>query len=561
MAKKILILSLTRMGDLIQTTPLINGLREKHPDANITLMVSSDFEGAVSLIPNIDHSLVLNLRQFKKAEEWKDKSWVKIYRYLEAELNKIRNESYDLLVNLSHSRLSALMVHYLKIKDIIGFHCNGTGDRMTGHPWMQYFGTEPFNRTFNDYNLVEIFSRSGGINLAGKEIKVIENKIVRENEILKELSEVGVKRIIGFQIGSSLENRRWSTASFAKLADLLTEKLDAQILLFGVASESKSAQDMMALVKDKSNITDLTGKTDLQELTHLLKGCDFLVTNDTGTMHLAAALDTPIIGLFFAHAHPFETAPYSEGHLIFQARISCAPCSYGVHCNNIICIDKVSPEHILSFIEKRDEHKTWVLPEDLEGVEELNIYETVKSSQGLVSLKPLIKHPLAWADIFRMAYAVLWRETLDIETRTEIDLIKDRLNDFGPPELEIFSETLEEKIHLLKEIASFGQKGIGLCEEIVKNASVKRARPAMLVKFGEDIDKLDEKIELTGMAHPELKPITDMFSKRKENLTGTDVCQLSVESRKCYGLLKKESNRMIEILLQHEEQFAAQPAL
>ena len=141
--------------------------------------------------------------------------------------------------------------------------------------------------------------------------------------------------VIGFQIGSSLENRRWSTASFAKLADLLAEKLNARIFLFGVASESKSAEEMIRLRKRENSIVNLTGKTDLNQLTKLLKGCAYLVTNDTGTMHLAAALNTKIIGLFFAHAHPFETAPFSSGHLIFQARITCAPCSYGVYCNNM----------------------------------------------------------------------------------------------------------------------------------------------------------------------------------------------------------------------------------
>jgi len=350
--KNILIISLTRMGDLIQNTPLIMGLREKHPNARITLMVSSDFESVVSLIPDINNAIVINLRQFKDSEKWEDKSWIKVYRYLESELDKVRNESFDLLVNLSHSRLSALMVHYLKVKNIVGFYCNNFGDRMTGHPWMQYFGTEPFNRSFNEFNLVEIFSRSGGIDLAGKEIKVLKQEADYVN---KELSIENLKKsndqlVIGFQIGSSLENRRWSTQSFANLADLLIQELNVHILLFGVESESKSAKEMMDLTCNKSRVTDFTGKTDLKQLSILLSGCDYLITNDTGTMHLAAALNTKIIGLFFAHAHPFETAPFSIGHLIIQPRLSCAPCSYGVHCNNIICIEKVIPEHILSFL-------------------------------------------------------------------------------------------------------------------------------------------------------------------------------------------------------------------
>ncbi|MZG54345.1 MAG: glycosyltransferase family 9 protein [Nitrospinae bacterium] len=556
--KNILIISLTRMGDLIQTTPLIRGLREKYPGAKVSLMVSSDFAGAVSLIPGIDNSIIFNLRQFKDSDNWEDKSWVKVYRYLESELNQIRDDSYDLLVNLSHSRLSALMVHYLKVKNIIGFHCNSSGDRMTGHPWMQYFGTEPFNRSFNEFNLVEIFSRSGGIDLAGKEIQVLEQKedFQEKEKGLENLKNTGDQLVIGFQIGSSLENRRWSTPSFAKLADLLTQQLNAQILLFGVESESPSAKELIGLVEEKSRITDLTGKTDLKQLAELLKGCDYLVTNDTGTMHLAAALKTKTIGLFFAHAHPFETAPFSSGHLVFQARISCAPCSYGVHCNNIVCIEKVLPEHILACVRNHIEYKSWKLPADLENAEELNVYETVNSAQGIVNLKPLIRHGLELNDVFRMAYAVLWREALDVKITTDTELIKERLDDYGPVIPENFEEVLGEKIQCLKKIEQYGNEGVMLCEDIVKNASGKNISPSILVKFGEDIDKLDEEIELIGMAHPELKPITDLFGKRKENQIGNDIARLAIESRKGYRLLNNESKRMIEILLEHEKQIS-----
>ena len=543
------------MGDLIQTTPLVQGLRQKYPDAQITLMVSSDFENAISLIPGIDDSIVFNLRQFKESEDWEDESWVKIYRYIESKLNDIRGKSYDMLVNLSHSRFSALMVHYLKVNNVIGFHCNNSGDRMTGHPWMQYFGTEPFNRSFNEFNLVEIFSRSAGIDPTGKEIQVTENRYpVTEDKFLATvLNEAKNDLVIGFQIGSSLENRRWSTASFARLADLLVEQLNARIFLFGVASESESAEEMIRKTNRKNNIVDLTGKTDLKQLAVLLKRCAYLVTNDTGTMHLAAALNTKIIGLFFAHAHPFETAPFSSGHLIIQARISCAPCSYGVHCNNIICVEKVLPEHVLSFIENYEQHNNWKLPYDLKKSQEVNIYETILSSQGIVRLKPLIKHEININDIFRLAYAVLWRETLDEELKTDKDYIQENLEEYTYYNSQLLIDIFSDKNSFLEEIERLAIGGIELCERIVKNASKTQPASIKLTKFGEDIDRIDEQIELIGMANPELKLLTDMFKKRKENQIGSDIEKLGIECKGYYKLLEKESRRFRVILSVHKE--------
>ena len=541
------------MGDLIQTTPLIKGLKQKYPNAKITLMISSDFENAVSLIPYVDDSIIFNLRQFKESDNLEDVSWVKIYRYIESKLNNIRSKSYDMLVNLSHSRFSALMVHYLKVDNIIGFHCNSTGDRMTGHPWMQYFGTEPFNRNFNEFNLVEIFSRSAGIDPVGKEIQVLENSLPNDELVRRAFNCSKGGLIVGFQIGSSLENRRWSTASFAKLADLLIEKLNARIILFGVESENKSAEEMIQLSKRRSEIVDLTGKTDLKQLTELLKGCAYLVTNDTGTMHLAAALKIKVIGLFFAHAHPFETAPYSIGHLIFQARISCAPCSYGVHCNNIICIDKVKPDHILSFIKNYERHKTWKLPFDLKDCQELNIYETVFSAQNLVRLKPMIKHEISINDIFRLAYSVLWREKLDQKINTDREVIQEALEEFDHCNSILTIEKLEHKVTILEDIESLSLNGIMLCENIIKAASELKPKPTILEKLGEDIVKIDEQIELVGMSNPEFKLLIDMFNKRKENQNGFDIGQLGLECIDYYILLKKESRRLVEILSMHKE--------
>ena len=377
MAENILILSMTRMGDMIQTTPLIKGLKEKYPSAKITLLVTSDFATAVPLIPHIDDSIVLNFRKFGNQDDWTDLSWVKIYRYLEDSLEDLKKRKFDLLVNLSHSKFSALMVRYLGIRNVVGFYCNAFGNRMTGHPWMQYFSVEIFNRIYNPFNLVEIFSRSGGVDLTGRSIEVVRSPdlIIANDYIPAEFDDGSV--LIGFQVGSSLEDRRWPVQSFAELANLLIKNLNARIIIFGVESESEVAENIIGRVDQKDKILNLAGKTNLNELSGLLEKCQYLVTNDTGTMHLAAALGTKIVGLFFAHAHPYETAPFSPGHLIFQARISCAPCSYGVHCNNIVCIDKVRPQYLSLAIENNIKTNAWVLPEFISKEPELNVFETV----------------------------------------------------------------------------------------------------------------------------------------------------------------------------------------
>lgn len=550
MAENILILSMTRMGDMIQTTPLIKGVKEKYPDSKITLLVTSDFASAVPFIPLVDDSIVLNFKQFVKNEDWEDQSWVKVFRYLEESLEDIKRRNYDLLVNLSHSKFSALMVGYLGINNVIGFHCNEFGNRMTGHPWMQYFGVEVFNRIYNEFNLVEIFSGSAGVDVKSRSIEVVRPQSHSSLDSL--LPEDSGDLLIGFQAGSSLEGRRWSAQSFANLADMLIENINARIIIFGVESERKLAEEIVSRTNNKKQISNLAGRTNLNELALLLEKCEYLVTNDTGTMHLAAAMGTKIVGLFFAHAHPYETAPFSPGHLIFQAGISCAPCSYGVHCNNIVCVDKVRPQHLFSAIEDHIRTQKWVLPEMIDQDSEVNVYETEFDFDMNFRLRPLVNYELEIKDFFRSAYTLLWRSILTEKRDPDkfiINHVCENLSkDYDCSEIEKVYDQVEKISLIIKDVITRADAGQKLCGKIIKGSSVGKGNSHKMSQFGDAITKLDEEIEVLGLSNPEIKPLVDMFIKRKENVGGDKIKVLAIETRKCYLELIKESEMFRKIL-------------
>jgi hypothetical protein len=78
-----------------------------------------------------------------------------------------------------------------------------------------------------------------------------------------------------------------------------------------------------------------------------LAACDLLITPDTGPMHVAAAVGTPIVALFWAAAHPEETGPYGPGHMVLQPQLACAPCQPGTQCPHEICRTVIRPAHVL----------------------------------------------------------------------------------------------------------------------------------------------------------------------------------------------------------------------
>lgn len=543
------------MGDLIQSTPVIAGLRKQYPDARMTLLITSTFAEFSKRIPHIDERVVFDICQFEDKEKLNGVLWIELYRYLENLLNDLRANEYDLLFNLSHSKLSAFMISYLGIKNMRGFSCNDTGDRMTQDSWMQYFGTEPFNRIYNPFNLVEIFTRSAGAAPEDNPIHILEDSADSDSisEIFRQHKIREDDFLVGIQAGSSLAGRRWPASAFAELADGLVERLGAKIILFGVQSEKELAEEIQSCTRNKDRVIDLTGKTNIGQLTMLVKQCAYLVTNDTGTMHIAAAVGTPIVGLFFAHAHPYETGPYSPGHLIFQARIPCAPCSYGVECNNIVCIRKVRPDHLLSMIEVHAEEGQWRLADSISGLDEVNIYSTYLGRDRRLRLRPLIKHPLSLNDIFRECYVGHWLGslgTVPVSDSVPCDIGELLLEDYDCSGTNYLSGRIEEKLCVLRDLEKLARRGIRRADEIATVCSSKKpTKIARLQILAVKIDLLDKEIGQIGFTHPELKPVTDMFSKRKENFQGDDPAHLAKDARKCYQSLLVEGVSLSGLLI------------
>ena len=555
MKNNILILNMTRMGDLIQSTPVISGLRKQHPNACITLLVTSLFGEFSKRIPYIDERIIFDITQFENKRNPNGTVWIKLYKYIENLLNELKSKKFDLVVNLSHSKLSAFMISYLGISNLRGFGCNGTGDRLTRDPWMQYFGTEPFNRDLNPFNLVEIFTRSVGALPEDNPISIgpIDDTRDAIDEVISEYNIKNEDFVIGIQAGSSIKGRRWSPKSFAELSDGIVEHHDAKILLFGVESENELSQEIKSYIKHKNKIIDLTGKTNIGQLIKLVKKCAYLVTNDTGTMHIAAAVGTPIVGLFFAHAHPFETGPYSPGHLIFQARISCAPCSYGAECNDIVCVRKVLPEHLLSMIKVHQDEGEWLLPKTMSGLKEINIYTTYIGDDHRLCLRPLIKHPLALNDIFREVYATHWLHSLGsiniYGNWNSSNIEKNLKKNYDCKNAYKIITNIKEKINNIRAQRNNAIKGVHFVDEIIKICSDNKSSQITRLKYLADkIELIDNDISKTGLVHPEFKPVTDMFSKRKENLQGEDPKMLAKEMKIYYQKFSDETDLLMNLL-------------
>jgi heptosyltransferase I len=169
------------------------------------------------------------------------------------------------------------------------------------------------------------------------------------------LTETGVAASlpwIAINASARWETKRWPLRHFAEAADGLSEALALPIVFIGGAAEREEAQAVMALMR--TNAVDLTGQTPVGLLPCLLRQAAVLITNDSGPMHIAAAVGTPVVALF-GPTDPRRTGPYGKGHLVLSHAVECSPC-FSRDCFRAVkleCLVEVKPDQVVRAVQQQ----------------------------------------------------------------------------------------------------------------------------------------------------------------------------------------------------------------
>jgi ADP-heptose:LPS heptosyltransferase len=404
--KRIGVLNFTRMGDLIQCGPLLDGLRQQESESELTLIVLENFAETAQRLPMVDEVITFPLDRFIPHLDAQRISLTDLYAGLSDFVALLKDRRFDRFYNLAHSRLSAAMTWLLHAPDTHGLTYDETGHLLITHPWINYYYYVTLNRTWNPFNLVEMYLPISPVApqqpsltfrvLSGDEEKAesLLSSRRRENDPL-----------IAFQMGAAEERRRWPVTAFAELAKQLISSCNAQIVLLGNAEEKELSRAFVQIV-DADRTLDLIGKTTVGTLAAVLKQCQVLVSNDTGTIHLAAATKTPTVGVFLGPAAVKDTGPYGDGHLLLEAHLPCAPCSYHATCSHCVCHEAIRPSDVMAAVacqlKKRSlGSRSW-------DWSRLHIHRTQVSPDGQLRLLPLMRVPLERETLMYSLYRVFW---------------------------------------------------------------------------------------------------------------------------------------------------------
>jgi len=286
------------------------------------------------------------------------------------------------------------------------------------------------------------------------------------------------------------------------------------------------------------------------ELAALLKRCSILVTNDSGTMHIAAAVGTRIIELSLGAAYFRETGPYGEGHIVIESNIPCHPCDFHTACTHMVCREYITEEGVYKVMEMLLNNEANCRLEDSAGFwERMQVYKSSFDAENFIHYTPLISQTVSKAEIFLSAYYVMWKVVLG---GYGIDnLIESSGNVLSVSNIKIskkLKESLLKDIVSLKRLIECAENGIITSKEIENVFINTPDKFKHLCELNEKVSSLDKEIERIGFLVQEIKPIIDIFKYGKEGLEGDDILSLARGTFDLYRKLKTQGLLMVYIL-------------
>ncbi|MCG6533114.1 MAG: glycosyltransferase family 9 protein [Syntrophales bacterium LBB04] len=337
--KDLLVIQLSRLGDLIQTLPLIKAYKDDMPECRVTLLCVREFAPVLGGARFIDRVVSIPFSRIKAALQADHEADI---ASLDAplEIPELR-ETYDRVVNLTHTLGSAHICSRVPARARNGRIETYPGEIRVAGDWGKYLFCITKSRTLSLFNLVDVYMGLGGVSPRPVSDYLEVTRWQREQalQLLEANGYTGKGPLIGLHMGANRPHRTWGISNFARLAGEAVNEAHSEIVLIGGPGEADMGEQFLASAQ--VGAINLIGRTDLQILPGVLSHCDLLVTNDTGPAHIAAAVGTKVVGIFFSTAFFGETAPYGEGHIVLQAERECTPCRSDEVCQDVACREDI----------------------------------------------------------------------------------------------------------------------------------------------------------------------------------------------------------------------------
>jgi heptosyltransferase I len=324
--ERILIIKPSAIGDVVHTLPILNLLRRRWPAARISWLVTPACAGILEGHPQLDDVILFERKRW--ATWWRHPSrWLELRRFT----RELRAKQFDLVLDLQGLFRSGWLARKTRAPVRIGF------SNARELAWAFYTHRVPVD-TLEQHAIDRYLKLARFIGCDGP-VKYVFPHTETDRAEIRSLAPPAYAVLAP---GTNWPTKRWPIERFAMLPAALKQRFGLESVVIGGPSETGLASQI-------PGATNLAGKTSLRRLCALIERAAVVVSNDSGPMHIAAALDRPLVALF-GPTNPMRTGPHNRPDAVLKLDIPCSPC-YSRKCSHQSCLQWMTLDPVLSAIE------------------------------------------------------------------------------------------------------------------------------------------------------------------------------------------------------------------
>jgi len=321
MSGGILVINQNWLGDVLFSTPALRALRKSFPSKRIACVVPPRAAAALRNNPYLNEVMIAP-----------DRTNLSTLLPAIMSMSRIRRERFDSAILFHRSGTKAFLARVCEISERFGYEWPGRGASLTR--------SVPLPPTMHKIDFFLHLVEAYGAHADGRYLDFFPD----ESAARSDLAGLGLGLdYAAIHPGGNWDLKRWPADHFIQFIRLCLTHHSTQIVLCGTPSEVRLVESIHRAVNDR-RVISACGRTSLSGLAVLLRGARFLLSNDSGPIHLAASQKTPILGLY-GPTRPDLTGPVSEGPVqILRKDVGCQTPCYFRRCSGRFCMEWITPE-------------------------------------------------------------------------------------------------------------------------------------------------------------------------------------------------------------------------
>jgi len=338
--RRILVRATNWVGDAVMSLPALEAVRKNFPESSITVLARPWVLPLLEKYPGVDRVIAFT-KGMGFLADMREK--IRIIRL-------IREEKFDLAILFQNAFEAALLAYLGGARYRVGYDTDGRGFLLT-HRLVR--DEEVLKVHQVEYYLAILRTMGWETGSGDPSLYVAEKDLEWARTLMDSKGIAQGDFLVGMGPGAIFgEAKRWPLERFARIGDWAVEKWGAKVLVFGSARETDICEGLCSSMSHRP--WNLCGNTSLGEAVGLIKMCRFFVTNDSGLMHVAAALDVPTVAIF-GSTDPVATGPCGPMTRVVRHETECAPCLKPECPTDYRCMLSIEPEEVWEAMESLKE--------------------------------------------------------------------------------------------------------------------------------------------------------------------------------------------------------------